>query len=209
MNIILLGPPGAGKGTMSEYLRDEYNLVHISTGDLLRAEIKAGTDLGKQAKELIENGSLVPDDVIIGMLKKRMSEPDVAERGALLDGFPRTIAQADALKEFCKIDLVLYLKITRDLLVERILARRICADCGEVYSTLWHESDKCNKCGGKLVVRGDDNEETIRHRINTYKESTLPLVDYYEKIIHLEKIDATMSIPEEVETIKGIIDSLK
>ena len=208
MRIILIGAPGAGKGTQAATIKAKYPIAHISTGDMLRANVKEGTELGKLAKSYMDAGKLVPDQVIIDMMEERLKENDCIA-GFMLDGFPRTISQAEALKQFCDVDLVLYLKVTRNLLVERILARCICEKCGEVYSKLWYHEPVCSKCGGNLVVRADDNEETVRARINTYKEMTLPLVDYYDACGNLKKIDATLSIPEETEVIAGILDSMK
>ncbi len=207
MNIILLGPPGAGKGTMAERVREKFSLAHISTGDILRAEIKAGSELGNLAKGYIDKGALVPDDVIISMMKKRFAEDD-AKAGVLLDGFPRTVAQAEALEGIAKIDACVTLDASEDMIVDRISSRRICKDCGAVYNVKTHSGDTCDKCGGKLYIRPDDKEETVRQRFSVYLNQTEPLIDYYEKKGIMHHVDASLSIDEEAAQIIRIIESL-
>lgn len=205
MNIILLGPPGAGKGTMAEQVRDKFALAHISTGDILRAEIKQGTELGNLAKKYIDDGALVPDDVIISMIQHRLSQDD-AKKGVLLDGFPRTVAQAQALDEIAEIDGCITLDATEDMIVDRISSRRLCKDCGTVHSTKTWFDESCSKCGGELYIRPDDNEETVRQRFSVYEKQTAPLIDYYEEKGIVYHIDASLPIEEEAAQISDILN---
>jgi len=179
MRLMFVGPPGAGKGTQAVRIAARFGLLHISTGDMLREEIKNGTELGKQAKSYIDAGELVPDDVIIAMVRERVSQPD-AKDGFILDGFPRTRAQAEALEEFTHLDAVINIFVPDEKLIHRICGRRVCRDCGATYHESMLENIKiCPKCGGALYVRDDDKEEIVRQRIDVYKEKTKPLIDYY------------------------------
>lgn len=178
MNIILLGAPGAGKGTQASMLAEKYNLLHISTGDIFRANIKGGTEIGKLAKSYIDSGRLVPDSVTCDIVKDRLTWDD-ADHGYMLDGFPRNIFQAEELDKFAKIDLCLNIDVPVELLMDRICGRRVCS-CGESYhvSTL-NGSTTCAKCGKELFQRVDDNPETVKARLDTYTKQTAPLIDYY------------------------------
>lgn len=204
MNVIFLGPPGSGKGTMAVRVGKEMNLAHISTGDMLRAEMKAGSELGKLAKSYIDKGALVPDQVIIDMMENRMKADD-AKGGVLLDGFPRTVAQAEALDAIAKIDAVVNLEVDVQVIVNRVLARRVCEDCGEVHSTKTHQGEQCTKCGGTLITRADDNEETVRERFRVYEEQTAPLIEFYSKRGLVSNVDGTMPIEEEAAYIVNIL----
>ncbi len=208
MNIILLGPPGAGKGTMAEYIENGFNLDHISTGDMLREEIKKGSELGKSAEKYMNKGELVPDKVILGMIEMRLKEK-AARHGIMLDGFPRNLAQAKALDKIAKIDVVILLEATRELVIERALNRRVCAECGEVYSAKLHKSKTCDKCGGKLIKRDDDTEETMNKRFDVFEESTAPLIDYYKKKDIVAIINADQPIKFETAAISGMLDYIK
>ena len=208
MNIILLGPPGAGKGTMAEYIENGFNLDHISTGDMLREEIKKGSELGKSAEKYMNKGELVPDKVILGMIEMRLKEK-AARHGIMLDGFPRNLAQAKALDKIADIDVVILLEATRELVIERALNRRVCAECGEVYSAKLHKSKTCDKCGGKLIKRDDDTEETINKRFDVFEESTAPLIDYYKKKDIVAIINADQPIKFETAAISGMLDYIK
>ena len=196
MRIILLGAPGAGKGTQADSIKGKYPVAHISTGDILRANVKAGTELGKSAKEYMDAGKLVPDEVIIGMMEKRLQEADCKD-GFLLDGFPRTIGQAEALdvmlaKLGIKLDAVVSLAIDDDTVVGRLTARRVCRQCGEIYNTVLKPAAKegvCDKCGGGLIIRKDDEPETVRDRLKTYHEQTEPLKDFYAQRGKLVSVD--------------------
>lgn len=193
MNVIFLGPPGAGKGTVAAVVKEEFSLEHISTGDMLRSEIKAGTALGLSAKEFIDAGKLVPTSVIIDMVAGRLAQ---AHAGLLFDGFPRTVEQAVALEGIADIDVVVELDVPEDVVVERICSRRVCAECGKVYSTLTYDGETCEGCGAPLVVRADDCEVTARKRFTVYKEETEPLSTYYESRGLLKKVDGTLPMEE-------------
>lgn len=184
MRIILLGPPGAGKGTQAAYLCEAYGIPQISTGDMLRAAVKAGTPLGLEAKKVMDSGGLVSDDIILGLVKERIAEPDCAN-GFLFDGFPRTIAQADALKdEDIRIDHVVEIKVDDEEIVKRMSGRRVHPASGRVYHVEYNPPrvpGKDDETGDELVQRDDDQEETVRKRLQVYHEQTRPLVDYYAK----------------------------
>lgn len=185
MNLVLMGPPGAGKGTQGEILSEKLGIDTISTGVMLRTAIKEQTEVGKLAEQYINDGKLVPDDVIVNIVKERLSKPDCAN-GFILDGFPRTTAQAEALTASgVKIDKVLALEVEDEKIVERLSSRRECSKCGAPYSTLFnkpHTEGRCDKCGGELIQRADDNEATIQNRLNVYHEQTEPIKAYYENI---------------------------
>ena len=196
-NIILMGPPGAGKGTLAKQLKEELHLVHISTGDMFRDAIKAQTELGKLAQKYINDGHLVPDEVTIGLVKERLSQPD-CDAGFLLDGFPRTLPQAEALSEIAKeisrpIDVVVNLDCDNNELVRRISGRRVCKNCGAPYhieSMRPKVEDTCDLCGGPLYQRKDDNEEALKTRLSLYVSETKPLLDYYAKLGLLESFNS-------------------
>ena len=182
MNIILLGAPGAGKGTQATKIADKYGMPHISTGDIFRANIKNQTEIGLLAKSYIDKGQLVPDSVTCKIVENRLAEDDCKQKGYLLDGFPRTIAQAEELDKFAKIDAVVNINIDFSLLMNRLCGRRVCKDCGESFhiSTL-NGATTCSRCGGELYQRKDDNPETVQSRLDVYTEQTAPLIDYYTK----------------------------
>ncbi len=185
MNLVLMGPPGAGKGTQGEILSKRLGIDTISTGVMLRTAIKEQTEIGKRVEKLINDGKLVPDDEMIKLVKERLSKPD-CEKGFILDGFPRTIAQAEALtKSGVKIDKVLSLEVEDEKIVERLSSRRECTKCGAPYNVAFDTfkvEGKCNKCGGDLIQRADDNPETIKNRLNIYHTETEPIKAYYEKL---------------------------
>ena len=184
MNLVLMGPPGAGKGTQGEILSKRLGIDTISTGVMLRTAIKEQTDVGKMAEKYINDGKLVPDDVIVKIVKERLEKPDCA-KGFILDGFPRTTAQAEALTESgVKIDKVLSLEVEDEKIVERLSSRRECRECGAPYNVISNKPQtegKCDKCGGDLIQRADDNPDTIKNRLNVYHEQTEPIKAYYEK----------------------------
>ena len=199
--IVLLGPPASGKGTQAARLHEDLGLSHIASGDLFRENLKNETELGLKAKEYMDRGALVPDDVTIAMVMDRLGRPDCAD-GALLDGFPRTIAQAEALDEALSdqgygIDAVPYIAVPDDVLVDRVSGRRICRDCGESYHVKFNPPEEpgvCDKCGGELYQRDDDKPETVRKRLEVYWKQTSPLIDYYRDKGLLVEIDGDQSI---------------
>lgn len=197
MNIVLLGAPGAGKGTQASLIEEKYNLVHISTGDIFRANIKGGTPIGKVAKSYIDAGKLVPDEVTCDIVKDRLAKDDLSA-GFMLDGFPRNIFQAEQLDTFAKIDLCINIDVDISLLMDRICGRRVCS-CGESYhvSTL-NGATTCKKCGQPLYQRADDNPETVKSRLDTYFAQTAPLVGYYEKQGKLFTVKSGKGAPSEV-----------
>ncbi len=184
MNLVLMGPPGAGKGTQGEILSKRLGIDTISTGVMLRTAIKEQTEVGKMAEKYINDGKLVPDDVIVKIVKERLEKPDCV-KGFILDGFPRTTAQAEALTESgVKIDKVLSLEVDDEKIVERLSSRRECRECGAPYNVISNKpaaEGKCDKCGGDLIQRSDDNPDTIKNRLNVYHEQTEPIKAYYEK----------------------------
>ncbi len=205
MNVVFLGPPGSGKGTMAERVSKRLSLAHISTGDMLRAEIKQGSELGNLAKSYIDKGALVPDAVIMDMIKVRFEQDD-AKGGVLLDGFPRTVAQAEGLDAITNMDACINLVVDAEVIVARVLARRVCESCGAVHSTKEGCGETCGACGGKLIVRPDDNEATVRERFRVYEEQTSPLIEYYGKKGIRSDVDATLPIEEEANVICKILE---
>lgn len=196
MNVIFLGPPGAGKGTHAQKLMNEMDIPQISTGDMLRAAIKAETPLGQSAKRYIDAGELVPDEVVIGIVKERLQAPD-CRKGYILDGFPRTVKQAEALSQFAKIDAALNLSLADEVIVSRLSGRRVCLKCGATYHIdHLNGREDCAACGEKLVQRKDDTPETIQNRLNVYAAQTAPLIDYYEKKGLLKTVACTGTIDE-------------
>ena len=212
MKIVMLGAPGAGKGTQADKIAEKYNIPHISTGDIFRSHIKAGTELGKKAHTFIDQGLLVPAELTIGMLLDRIHEAD-CENGYILDGFPRTIPQAESLTAALKengeaIDFALDVEVPDANIVNRMAGRRACLKCGATYHTEFAAPQKegiCDKCGSDLVLRDDDKPETVQKRLEVYHEQTHPLIDYYKKKGVLHAIDGTLSM----ETVfKNIVDIL-
>jgi adenylate kinase len=201
--IILLGPPASGKGTQATRLSETLGLPHIASGDLFRENLKQGTELGRKAQEYMERGALVPDDVTIAMVMDRLSRPDCTG-GALLDGFPRTIAQAEALDEALteeghSVDAVLYISVPDEELIERVSGRRLCRSCGQSYHVRFNPPQTpgvCDVCGGELYQREDDRPETMRNRLEVYREQTQPLIDYYRQQGLLVEIDGDQPIDD-------------
>ena len=206
MKMILLGAPGAGKGTQATRIAEKYGIVHISTGDIFRANIKGGTEIGKLAKSYIDAGKLVPDSVTCEIVKDRLSKDDV-RNGYLLDGFPRSLHQAEELNKFADIDLCLNPEVDSSLIMDRICGRRVCA-CGESYhvSTL-NGSNICAKCGNELYRRDDDNPETVKARLSTYNVMTAPLIAYYAAQNKLASVVCGTKTPDEVfEAVCEVLD---
>ena len=203
MRLILLGPPGAGKGTQAKLLVEQLRIPQIATGDMLRAAVQAGTALGREAKQYMDRGGLVPDEVIIGLVRERLQAPDCA-RGYILDGFPRTLTQAEALGSTLEelgtgLDHVLSLEVPTEELVLRIAGRRTCRNCGAMYHMRFSPSARtghCDRCGGPTYQRDDDQEETVRNRLQVYGDQTAPLIEYYEARGLLRRVPGTGEVAE-------------
>lgn len=213
MNIILLGPPGAGKGTQAEFIKVNYPILHISTGDMFREAVGNQTVMGMEAKKYMDAGQLVPDEVTIGVVEERLSQPDCSN-GFLLDGFPRTIPQAEALDQVLAkmgkiVNMALEITVPDAILIERMTGRVSCSQCKAVYNTKFNppvQAGVCNKCGGELVQRSDDKEDTVKNRLKVYAEKTQPLLDYYEKAGKLESLDGNrdpQAVFKDVQSLLG------
>ena len=216
MRIILLGPPGAGKGTQAAGIVEKYNIPHISTGDIFRKNIKEGTELGKKAKGFIDQGLLVPDELTVGLVTDRISQPD-CRNGFMLDGFPRNVAQAQHLDKYLKevgisLDKVVNIEVDKDILVGRAVGRRICKSCGATYHVEFNPpkvDGVCDVCGGELYQRADDNEETVSKRIQVYLDETKPLVNYYSQEGIIANINGQQSIDKVFADIVNALGSEK
>ncbi|MDQ0247629.1 adenylate kinase [Bacillus fengqiuensis] len=215
MNLVLMGLPGAGKGTQAERIVENYEIPHISTGDMFRAAIKEGTQLGLEAKSYIDKGELVPDEVTIGIVRERLSKAD-CEKGFLLDGFPRTVAQAEALEQMLeglsrKIDYVINIDVDQSILMDRLTGRRICKECGATYHLVFNppaQEDVCDKCGGELYQRADDNSETVANRLEVNVKQSKPLLDFYETKGYLRNINGDQDINVVFEGIRALLGGL-
>ena len=203
MNLMVFGAPGAGKGTQAKFLIEKYNIPQISTGDILRAAVADKTAMGMEAKSFMDAGKFVPDSTIIGIIKDRLAEDD-CKKGFILDGFPRTLPQAEALKELMSdmgigLDKVISLDVPDDLIVGRITGRRVCADCGASFHVKFNPSkveDICDYCGGKLIIRKDDNEDVVKSRLEAYHEQTAPLISFYKDMGVMVELDGTKDVEE-------------
>jgi adenylate kinase len=215
MNLVLMGLPGAGKGTQAEKIVEKYGVPHISTGDMFRAAIKDGTELGNKAKSYMDKGELVPDEVTVGIVKERLSKDD-CEKGFLLDGFPRTVAQAESLDQILNslgrpLDYVLSIEVEKDHLMERLTGRRICKKCGATYHVVFNppkEANVCDKCGGELYQRDDDNEQTVGNRLEVNIKQTEPLLNFYEEKGILRKINGDQDITKVFSDIDELLGGL-
>ncbi|KOO40888.1 adenylate kinase [Priestia koreensis] len=215
MNLVLMGLPGAGKGTQAERIVENYDIPHISTGDMFRAAMKEGTELGLEAKSYIDKGELVPDEVTIGIVRERLSKDDCV-KGFLLDGFPRTVAQADALETMLaelgrKIDYVINIDVDQSVLMERLTGRRICKDCGATYHLVFNPPAKegvCDKCGGELYQRADDNSETVATRLEVNVKQTKPLLAFYEEKGYLRNVNGQQDINDVFEDVRKLLGGL-
>lgn len=193
MKLLIMGPQGSGKGTQAKLIAERHSIPHISTGDIFRENIKGQTELGSKAKEYIDKGQLVPDSLTIELVRDRLAKDD-CRQGFILDGFPRTRAQAEALDSLVEIDKVILIDVSDDESVRRISARRSCESCGAVYSTYIEDIDSCKSCGGKLIIRDDDQPETVRQRLEIYHSNADPLISFYQTKGNLEKIDGERTI---------------
>lgn len=213
MNLILLGPPGAGKGTQAKLVAEQFGIPQISTGDILRQAVKDGTSLGQEAQAYMERGDLVPDAVVIGIIEERLTQPD-CQAGYILDGFPRTEVQANALAETLgkrggTIDHVVNIEVLDEELIHRLTGRRTCKECQKPYNVTFNPPQRegvCDKCGGELIQRKDDDEETIRARLGVYREQTAPLVAYYEKQGLLRTVTGAGAIREIFDAVCGVVE---
>lgn len=203
MNLMLFGAPGAGKGTQAKFLIEKYNIPQISTGDILRAAIADKTDMGMEAKKFMDEGKLVPDSTIIGIIKDRLTQDD-CKKGFILDGFPRTLPQAEALNDLMEemkisLDKVISLNVPDELIVGRITGRRVCPDCGGSFHVEFNpskEEGKCDYCGADLIIRKDDNADTVKSRLSSYHEQTAPLIDFYTNMGVMVELDGTKDVAD-------------
>ncbi|MBR6013907.1 MAG: adenylate kinase [Selenomonadaceae bacterium] len=211
-----MGPPGAGKGTQAAELIKKFSIPQISTGDMFRAAVKEGTELGKKAKACMDAGTLVPDEVTVGIVRERLAKDD-CKNGFILDGFPRTVEQADALSKILeelemKLTRVLNIHVPAEDLIERAVGRRICKTCGATYHVKFNPTKSegiCDKCGGELYQRADDNEETMKTRLTTYENSTRPLIEYYQKVGIYTEVDGRQPINKVTEDLVNVLSSVK
>ena len=215
MNLVLMGPPGAGKGTHAKILSERFKLAHIATGDLLRARVQDGSELGRRAKTIMEQGQLVPDDIVIQMIEERLREPD-AKKGFILDGFPRTVGQARALDEMLKkagfkLDAALDFEVSERVVLDRLSGRRICPKCNANYHVRNIPPKKqgiCDHCGTVLVQRKDDESATVLERLKVYQERTAPLIDYYEQRGLRKAVDGDLGVPELQKELSEVFHAL-
>ena len=209
MNIIFLGPPGAGKGTQAQIVCQRLGIPQVSTGDMLRAAIAAGTEMGRKAKEYMAQGQLVPDEVVIGIVKDRLADPD-CQKGYILDGFPRTVEQAKALSTFAKIDVAINLDVPDDVLVKRLSGRRVCPLCGAPYHVdRLNGETVCRADGTPLIQRDDDKAETVLNRLAVYHQKTAPLIDHYREAGLLKNIGGGLSLEEISEEIFRTLEAIQ
>ena len=211
MKLILLGAPGAGKGTQAEIISEKYNIPTISTGNIIRAALKSGTEMGLKAKAYTEKGELVPDEIVIGIIKERLAEPDCKE-GFILDGFPRTIPQAKALDDMgIAIDAALSIEVADEAIVKRMSGRRVCEKCGASYHTEYKKpavEGVCNACDGNLVIRKDDEPETVLNRLSVYHEQTEPLKDYYKAAGKLLTVEGQEELADTTARVLGALEEI-
>jgi adenylate kinase len=214
--LILLGAPGAGKGTQAKEVARIYGVPHLSTGDMFREHVAKGTELGRRAKPIMESGGLVPDDIVLGMLEERVARPDCAE-GCVLDGFPRTLAQAERLEEILSLlplrrAVAVNLAVDEEMVVRRIVSRRTCTKCGAIYSTeakMPRVAGQCDACGSQIIQRPDDREDVVRQRLAAYEQQTRPLIEFYRRRGQLLELDGSRDIASVQRDLLGLLERLK
>lgn len=210
MKLMMLGPPGAGKGTIAKQLVAKYETPQLSTGDLLRAAVAEGTELGLKAKTYMDAGNLVPDEVVIGLIEERLKQPD-CQNGFILDGFPRTEGQAEALSGITALEAVINLNVSDDEVVTRLSGRRTCKECGAIYHVTNippKTEGQCDRCGGELMQRADDQEESIKNRLVVYRQQTMPLINYYTQAGILHDVDGATGVDSVAQNCMAIVDQL-
>ena len=206
MKIILLGAPGSGKGTLAKKISRDFDLPQISTGDLFRACLKEGNELGLKIKSIMESGGLVPDELTVELVRERLNQED-CKKGYILDGFPRTVAQAEALETIAHIDTVILVELPFETIIERLSGRRTCVKCGEIYNTDTYAGVECGKCGSQLIQRDDDKPETIKNRLEVYEKNTSPLINFYSD--RLFKVSSENSPEETYRPVKTFLENLE
>ena len=207
VKLVFIGPPGIGKGTYASILSRKYGIPHISTGDIFREEIARGSELGKRVKEYVDKGLLVPDDIVIEVVKQRLGQPD-CKKGFILDGFPRTLKQAEELEKITRIDAAILFEAPLEVIIERVSGRLICPKCGAIYHTKWRPPKTpgvCDVCGSKLVRRKDDEPEVVRRRYEVYLQTFSPIIEFYEKKGLLIRIDASREAEEVVADLERVL----
>lgn len=210
MNLILLGAPGAGKGTQAEFINDHFGIPSFSTGNILREAIRNETEVGKLAKSYVESGDLVPDEIILQVVSERIKQPD-AQKGFILDGVPRTVPQAEALEDMIEIDLVINIVVDDDEIVQRLSGRRVCENCGASYHTIYRPSTRansCDRCAGRLIIRRDDEPETILARLKTYHDQTEPLIQFYKERGKLATVRGAKEVSETRRRVFKVLEGL-
>lgn len=211
MKLVLIGCPGAGKGTQAKILSEKFDIAHISTGDLLREQVAGGTPLGLKLKEIMASGGLVSDDIVEGLLEERIKKDD-CKNGYILDGYPRNVSQAEGLSKIVgELDSVVVIDVPDEAIIERMSGRRSCGSCGAMYHTKYNppkEEGVCDKCGAKLVLRADDNPETVKHRLDVYHEQTAPVIGFYEKQGIVYKADGSQAIEKVTEELTSYLEKI-
>lgn len=206
MNLILLGAPGSGKGSLAKKIIQDFDIPQISTGELFRECVKANDDFGRMVKDIMASGQLVSDEITIKLVKDRLAKPD-CQKGFLLDGFPRNLAQAEALEKITKINTVIFVDLDQKIIIERLSTRRTCSSCGEIYSTTTFNGDVCTKCNGPVVQRDDDKPESIKSRLEVYEKNTSPLINFYSD--RLFKVSNDKTIDETYRPVKAFLEKLQ